>query len=97
MSDTPTRKDSLPPKEKSEITKLGLITHTIIDAFAIVAITTLVSVGKLEPAYGVGLIAIIAGVWLNSNTNGKPPSNGPSAILGALLGIVKFFTLWGRI
>lgn len=88
--------DSLPPKEKSEVTKLTLITHTLIDALAIIAITLLVIVGKLEPLYGVGIIAIIAGVWLNSNVGGKPPTMGPSAIIGTLGGIAKFFILWGK-
>jgi hypothetical protein len=88
--------NSLPPKEKSEITKLGLITHTIVDSLAIVATVIFVLADKLDPMYGIGLIAIIAGVWLNSNTNGKPPTQGPSAIIGTFAGIYKFLQMWSN-
>lgn len=88
--------NSIPPKQKGEISKLSLITHTIVDLAAIISITIFVIVGKLDARYGVGLIAIIAGVWLNSNSNGKAPPNGPSAILGTIIGIGKFLYMWGR-
>ncbi len=87
--------NSIPPQDKASVSKISIIAHTIIDIIALISITVLVIINKLDTTTGVALIALIAGVWIN-NSNGKPPSINPSVVLAAITGMYKALLFYGR-
>jgi hypothetical protein len=90
--------NSIPPKDKAEVAKVSLITHTVIDLAAIVATSVFVITDKLESTTGIAIIALIAGVWLNNASNNKNnlPPGASSVVLGAISGVYKTLIMLGK-
>ena len=84
--------NSIPPKDKASVAKLSIIAHRLIDGLAIISTVVLILFDKLDATVGLPIIALIAGVWLNSAKNKEGPGNGSSVILAAFTGFAK---LWG--
>lgn len=83
--------NSIPPDGKTEVAKIAIIAHHLIDGIAIISTVVLILFDKLDASVGVPIIALIAGVWLN-NAKNKDMPGGPSLILAATTGFVR---LWG--
>jgi hypothetical protein len=84
--------NSIPPQDKAGLAKISIIAHRLIDGLAIISTVVLILFNKLDATVGIPIIALIAGVWLNSSKDKEGPGNGPSVILAAVTGFARF---WG--
>jgi hypothetical protein len=71
---------------------ISIIAHTVLDVTAIISLTVLMCLGKIQVEWGLAMVALIVGIWgkMANGSMKQPPTGG--LVLGLAAPLVELLS-----